>query len=172
MLLQSSSSLLHQIRTHQESPKSCPPRQPGAHYTANPFFVQLPTTCPTRPTQPALLKNPILWRLVWYATRSWGPFKLSVRVESSNLQVLEVWYLRLTNIHPKLKLLRDPPIFKFSTAWACIKQPSSKWDIKGGMLLNKKAFMTSQRMLESPLASGPQNEGSSSWHPKPPHGDR
>ena len=131
MPLQSSSSPLHLIRTRQESPKSCPPKQPGAHHTANPFFVQLPTTCPTRSTQPAHFKpNSLTTRLE--CNQTVRPFYTRVRVESLNLQFLGIWYLRLTKIHPMLKLLRDPPIFKFSRAWACVKWPSSKWNIKGG----------------------------------------
>jgi hypothetical protein len=32
--------------------------------------------------------------------------------------------------------------------------------MKGEMIRNKEAFMTSQKMLERPLASGPQNKSS------------
>ena len=88
-------------------------------------------------------------------TRAW--------VESLNFQLLGVWCLEFTFSHPKLKVLIAWPIFKPSTIWASVKWPCSKWAFKGGMILHREAFMTSQTTLECPLAS-PQNENFSSWH--------
>ena len=116
--------------------------------SANPFFVQLPTICPTRPTQPAHFKpNSLTTRLK--CNQIMRPFYTRAQVESSDLEFLGVWYLRLTNIHPKLKLLRDPSIFKFSIAWACVKWPSSKWNIIGGMLLNKRHSWQAKECLKA-----------------------
>ena len=78
------------------------------------------------------------------------------QVGSLNLQFLGVWYFELTSFYPKLKLLRAWPILKFSIVWASVKWPCLKWDIKRGMILDKESFLTSQRMLESPLALNSQ----------------
>ena len=63
-------------------------------------------------------------------------------------------YLELTTFHSKLKLLRVWPIFKHIVVRASVMHPCSNRAIDKGMILNKEAFMTSQRMLESPFTWG------------------
>ena len=91
------------------------------------------------------------------------PLHTRARVESLNFQLLRVWCLEITISHAKLKVLITLPIFKPSILWASVKWPCWKWAFKGGMILHREAFMTSQIMLECPLASL-QNESMSSWH--------
>ena len=71
----------------------------------------------------------------------------------------------------KLKLLRAWPISKISIVRASVKRPCSRLDFKGEIIWNKlkkhprqsnRAFMASQRTLQTPFAWGPQIGSSNS----------
>ena len=98
---------------------------------------------------------------VWYSK---APSTLELKLRAPAYNFWGVCYLEFTSFHPKLKLLKAWPIFKLSVVWATVKQPWSldEWEIKEGMTLHEEAYMTRQKMIESPLAWNPQNESSSS----------
>lgn len=87
--------------------------------------------------------------------------ELELRASLCNFWEFDTWSW---HAHPKLKLLRSWSILKLLIVRASVKWPCSNWDVKGKLILNKGAFMTGERILESPLACGPQIESLSSWH--------
>ena len=135
------------------------------------LVTAFPATVETRISDTTMVMRPLkLYRAIFphwqwssFGESNLGPLCTGAQVEGLNLQFSGVWKA----FSQKLKLLRAWPIFKLSIVWPSVKRPWSKWAIKRGMIPNKGAFMTSQRMLKSPLAWGPQNESSSSQYSWP-----
>ena len=70
-------------------------------------------------------------RPVWKSDHTKSTY-LKVRVESSNLHFLGVWYLELTKFHPKFKLLKAWQILKLSIlVWQSVEEGCSKRGMKG-----------------------------------------
>ena len=79
-----------------------------------------------------------------------GPLYTRTRVESSNLQNRSL-ILGFDNHSSKAQTSESSTNLQALNSLRSVKWPYSKWDIQGGMILNKEA-LTTQGILESPLA--------------------
>jgi len=79
-----------------------------------------------------------------------GPLHTRTQVESSNLQNRSL-ILGFDNHSSKAQTSESSTNLQALNSLRIVKWPCSKWDIQGGMILNKEA-LTTHGMLESPLA--------------------
>ena len=153
---------LHPIHALAPSSKLTLGAAAKSHKTVSSTFILLPS----------LIGFLIEQKMLTFVAKRLGPFTLADKLRELELAIFRSLLLGVDKLPSKAQTTMSFTILQSLNNWASVKWPCSQWDIKEGMIPNKGAYMTSQRMRVCMKAHWLRAQEMRAWTldiPIPPH---